>query len=84
MLHAQIPPSHLAVVDVQVGSVAAEAEYHNRTKYQELDSMYIFIPIAIKISGAFSPAAAAVFTDLGKQVAESWRNPGHTPFYFGM
>ena len=54
----------------------AEAEYHKRTKYQELDTVCLFVPLAIETLGAFSPAAAAFFTDLGKWVAdkleESW------------
>ena len=32
-------PSHLALAGVKTGSVAAEAEYTKKTKYQELDSM---------------------------------------------
>ena len=28
--------------------VATEAEYYKRTKYQELDSVYHFVPLAIK------------------------------------
>ena len=48
-------PSHLALA----GSVAAEAEYLKRTKYQELDSVYLFVLQAIDTSRAFGPTAAA-------------------------
>ena len=48
--------------------MAAEVEYHRITKYQELDSVYRIVPLAIETSGAFGPKAATFFTDLGKWV----------------
>ena len=56
----------------------SEAEDHKRTKYQELVSMYHFVPLTIETSGAFGPTAAAFImfyyyyflTNLDKRVAE--------------
>ena len=50
-----------SVAGVEAGSVAAEAEYNKHTKYQELDSMHHFMPLAIETTGACSPTAAAFF-----------------------
>ena len=69
MSHGQIPMlSHMTLAGVEASSVVAKAEYHKRTKYQELDSEYRFVPLAIETSGTFSPARLQhfFFTDLGK------------------
>ena len=49
------------VAGIEAGSVATETEYHKRTKYQELDYVYLFMLLAIETSGAFGSAAAAFF-----------------------
>ena len=46
-------PSHLALIGVEARRVAAEAEYHERTKYQELNSVYLFVPLAIETGCSF-------------------------------
>ena len=43
-------PSHLALAGVVDGSVDVEAEYYMRTKYQELDSVNLFVALAIETS----------------------------------
>ena len=45
-----------SVADVEAGSVTAEAEYNKRIKYQELESRYLYVPLAIKTTGTFAPA----------------------------
>ena len=65
----------LAVWLVLAVSVAAKAEC-KRTKYQDLDLRYLFVPLTIMISGAFNPAAAAFFfIVLVKQVTAQLKEP---------
>ena len=66
-------PSHLGFAGVEAGSVATEAEHHKRTKYQELDSTYLFF----ETSGTLDPLLP-IWTN-GSQT--SWRNQGHTLFF---
>ncbi len=70
-----------SLAGVDAGNVATKAEYHKRTKYHELDSVYLFVPLAIETSGAFGPAAAALFLLIWTNRSQpSWRNPWYTPF----
>ena len=48
-----------SVAGVEAGSVATEAEVHKRIKYQDLDSVYLFVPLAVETSGALGLAATA-------------------------
>ena len=59
--------------------MAAEAEYHKTTKYQELGSVYLFVHLAIETSGAFGSMAADLFLLIWKNGSHpSWRNPGYS------
>ena len=63
-----------------------EVEYHKRTKYHELDSVYLFVSLAIETSVALNPAGAAFFfiLILGNGSQTSWRSSGNTPFCFSV
>ena len=53
--------SHLALAGIEAGSVAAQAENYKRTSFQELNSVYLFVPLVIETGGDFSPTATAFF-----------------------
>ena len=53
------------------GSVAARAEDLKITKYNDLDSAYFFVPVAVETCGAFGPSAHDFLQDLGWRVRKA-------------
>ena len=58
-------PSNIGVAVTGTGAVAEKSEQHNISKYSHLDSIYMFIPVAVETSGAFGPQSLKFIEDLG-------------------
>ena len=40
--------SHLALAGIEAGSMAAQSENYKRTSFQELNLVYLFVPLVIE------------------------------------
>ncbi|CAH2267576.1 jg11865 [Pararge aegeria aegeria] len=58
-----------------VGAAATSAEQAKRRKYENLDSIFIFVPFGVETLGPWGPEARALFKELSKRVIESTCDP---------
>lgn len=68
-------PSHVSLAADVTGAVADEAEHLKRMKYNDLDSVYCFAPLAIETSGVLGSSAREFFNDLGGRIVTASGEP---------
>ena len=61
-------PSFLASAASKAGAVAALAEEKKKAKYQHLDTLHMFVPFAVEITGVFGPLTRAFLKDISRRV----------------
>ena len=62
--------SYLKKGAMESSAAAALAEHRKSSKYRELESQYIFQPIAVETFGAYGKGAYNFVTDLGRRLRE--------------
>ena len=67
--------SYLAAAASEAGRVAAQAEEKKRSKYLQLPSDLIFVPIAIETSGVIGKASLAFLAELGLRIKSATSEP---------
>ena len=60
--------SHIHATAISAGSAAEKASDNERVKYNDLATTHIFVPIALKTSGAWYSQSAQFVEDLGMRI----------------
>ena len=65
-----LAPSHIAQTSQEAGKAAEQAEKKKMTLYQDLQTSYYVVPIAMETMGSWGKASLKFMKSLGSEVAE--------------
>ena len=73
-------PSHAAKATSEAGAVVAMAEMRKREKYNTLDPLHYFQPVAVKTLGAFGQDSFPFLKELGRRISRETGETRSFPF----
>jgi hypothetical protein len=73
-----LAPSYLAETSTMAGGAAEIAAARKKLKYSELQTRYIFTPIAIETLGPMDEEGLAFITELGRRLSRITEEPQET------
>ena len=77
-----LAPSHINRAILGPGVVASDAETLKTTKYAQLPTSMLFVPIAIETFGAFGEEAAKFMSELGRRLTRTTQDSRSASFLF--
>ena len=70
-----LTPSHSLLAIRELGTVAADAEYHKRQKYAHLKNAHFLVSVAVETLGVFAVEAQSLFKDIGWRITMATQDP---------
>jgi len=67
---------------IEAGAAAEVAASRKEAKYADIDSRYVFEPIAVETLGVFNSSARLLLNELGKRISANSSETRETNFLF--
>jgi len=74
--------SYVNVAAIDAGAAAEVAASRKQAKYADIDSRYVFEPIAVETLGVFNSSARLLLNDLGKRISANSGEAREASFLF--
>jgi len=74
--------SYVKCVATEAGAAAEVAASRKEAKYADIDSCYVFEPIAVETLGVFNSSARLLLNDLGKRISANSSKTRENNFLF--
>ena len=75
-----LAPSYIQLSITGPGAAATLAEEKKKSKYSDLESNYIFVPLGFETMGHWGPSAVSFVSELGRLLTLTTEEPRSTSF----